>query len=108
MLSVVAILPSLIRVSGASLSSHDTIVGEGFHQIAGEAHAEMKALKQAGAAAEGADIFLTLEPCSHHGRTPPCADALIGARPRRVVIAMQDPNPKVEGQGIKRLQAANI
>ncbi len=93
---------------GCVIVKHATIIGEGFHQMAGGAHAEINALEQAGSAAEGADIFVTLEPCSHHGRTGPCADALIKARPKRVVIAMQDPNPKVAGEGIKRLQAANI
>lgn len=84
------------------------VVGEGWHVRAGEPHAEVHALHQAGELAHGATAYVTLEPCSHHGRTPPCADALVKAGVARVVAAMQDPNPQVAGNGLQRLQAAGI
>ncbi len=84
------------------------VVGEGAHLHAGEAHAEVHALKQAGDRARGADLFVTLEPCSHHGRTPPCADAVIAAGIRAVWVASEDPNPKVAGRGLEKLVASGI
>lgn len=84
------------------------VVGEGWHHRAGTPHAEVHALHMAGVRAQGATAYVTLEPCSHHGRTPPCCDALVAAGVARVVIAMEDPNPLVSGKGITRLQAAGI
>src|SRR3954468_24402155 len=84
------------------------LIAEGYHQRAGGAHAEIVALNAAGEQARGATVYVSLEPCSHHGRTPPCADALIRAGVARVIVAMEDPNPRVKGQGIARLRAAGI
>ena len=84
------------------------VVGEGWHERAGAPHAEVHALHAAGEAARGATVYVTLEPCSHHGRTPPCAEALIQARVTRVVAAMSDPNPLVAGGGISMLTLAGI
>jgi diaminohydroxyphosphoribosylaminopyrimidine deaminase/5-amino-6-(5-phosphoribosylamino)uracil reductase len=93
---------------GAVLVQGDTVVGEGWHQRAGAPHAEAVALAQAGPRARGATLYVNLEPCSHWGRTPPCADALIAAGVRRVVAAMEDPDPRVSGRGLARLRAAGV
>ena len=93
---------------GCVLVRDGVIVGEGWHERAGELHAEAHALRAAGAAASGATVYVTLEPCSHHGRTPPCADALVAAGVRRVVAAMRDPNPRVAGAGLAQLAAAGV
>jgi diaminohydroxyphosphoribosylaminopyrimidine deaminase/5-amino-6-(5-phosphoribosylamino)uracil reductase len=93
---------------GCLIVKDGLVVGEGWHHRAGEAHAEINALQAAGEAAGGATAYVTLEPCSHHGRTPPCAEALIAARVGRVVAAMQDPNPQVAGQGLAQIRQAGI
>ena len=84
------------------------VVGEGWHEKAGQPHAEIHAMKQAGKSADGATAYVTLEPCAHYGRTPPCCDALIQAGISRVVVAAQDPNPLVNGKGVAALTAAGI
>jgi diaminohydroxyphosphoribosylaminopyrimidine deaminase/5-amino-6-(5-phosphoribosylamino)uracil reductase len=93
---------------GAVIVNAGQIVGEGYHAAAGEAHAEIHALRQAEHAAIGSDVYVSLEPCAHVGRTGPCADALIQAQVKRVVVGTLDPNPLVQGRGIERLRNAGI
>lgn len=93
---------------GCVIVKDGQIMGEGWHQQAGEAHAEVLALKASGTKARGATVFVSLEPCSHHGRTPPCSQALIEAGVHRVVAAMEDPNPRVAGSGLRQLRQAGI
>ena len=93
---------------GCVIAHGSQIVGQGFHVKAGEPHAEVHALRQAGEMAQGATAFVTLEPCSHYGRTPPCAEALLRSGVTRVVAAMRDPNPLVAGKGLALLEAAGI
>lgn len=93
---------------GCVIARGSQIVGQGFHVKAGEPHAEVHALRQAGEMAQGATAFVTLEPCSHYGRTPPCAEALLRSGVTRVVAAMRDPNPLVAGKGLALLEAAGI
>lgn len=93
---------------GCVITQQQRVIAEGWHQKAGEPHAERVALASAVESVKGATVYVTLEPCSHFGRTPPCADALVDAGVARVVVAMQDPNPQVSGSGIRRLQEAGI
>lgn len=93
---------------GAVLVKDGRVVGLGAHLKAGEPHAEVHAIKMAGAAAYEATLYVTLEPCSHHGKTPPCADLIVESGVKRVVIAMKDPNPLVSGKGIMRLKSAGV
>jgi diaminohydroxyphosphoribosylaminopyrimidine deaminase/5-amino-6-(5-phosphoribosylamino)uracil reductase len=93
---------------GCVIVRGEEIVGEGFHLQAGEPHAEVHAMRMAGAKTQGATAYVTLEPCSHYGRTPPCAEGLIQSRIRKVICAMQDPNPQVAGRGIAMLREAGI
>jgi diaminohydroxyphosphoribosylaminopyrimidine deaminase/5-amino-6-(5-phosphoribosylamino)uracil reductase len=93
---------------GAVFVRGGRIVGEGYHTRAGAAHAEVEALRRAGRRARGATLYVTLEPCTHHGRTPPCVEALLPLGLRRVVVAMPDPDPRVRGRGIRRLRGARI
>lgn len=93
---------------GAVVVQNDAVVGQGFHTWSGVDHAEVVALRQAGEAARGATLYVTLEPCAHHGRTGPCAEAVIRAGIKRVVAALEDPNPQVGGQGFTMLREAGV
>lgn len=93
---------------GCVIVKDDAVIGSGWHERAGGPHAEIRALDEAGGAARGASVYVTLEPCAHHGKTPPCADALVRAGVARVVAAMQDPDPRVAGEGLARLAAAGV
>ncbi len=93
---------------GAVLVKNGRVIGEGFHAKAGEAHAEILALQQAGKKARGAILYLNLEPCTHYGKTPPCTPRVIDAGVKRVVIGMEDPNPLVQGKGIQSLRKAGL
>lgn len=95
-------------VGAVVLAADGSLVGEGFHERAGGPHAEVGALRQAGERARGGTLVVTLEPCCHHGRTPPCSEAVIAAGIQRVVLAMRDPNPQVAGGGIAQLRAAGL
>jgi diaminohydroxyphosphoribosylaminopyrimidine deaminase / 5-amino-6-(5-phosphoribosylamino)uracil reductase len=93
---------------GAVLVADGAVVGEGWHHAAGTPHAEIHALRAAGPRAMGSTLYVTLEPCSHHGRTPPCADAVVAAGIDRVVVAMLDPDARIGGRGVERLRAAGV
>lgn len=93
---------------GCVIVQGEQIVGEGFHPKAGEPHAEVFALRAAQNQAQGATVYVNLEPCNHYGRTPPCSEALVGAGVKKVVVGMVDPDPRVSGQGIERLRSAGI
>lgn len=93
---------------GSVVVQDGEIVGRGYHQKAGKPHAEIEALQEAGEKSRGATLYVTLEPCCHYGRTPPCVDRVLRAGIRKVVAAMQDPNPKVSGKGIQQLQRAGV
>ena len=95
-------------VVGAVLVRDGDVVGEGWHERAGGPHAEIVALEAAGEDAQGATLYVSLEPCAHHGRTPPCADAVLAAGVTRVVAAVGDPNPETNGEGFDRLRAAGV
>src|SRR5262249_57233607 len=95
-------------IVGAVIVRGGRIVAEGWHRALGESHAEVEALAHAGLAARGATLYVTLEPCAHWGRTPPCVDALISAGIARCVVAIRDPDPRVNGRGLRRLRAAGV
>src|SRR3954454_12760551 len=96
------------HVGAVVLDKNGQIAGEGFHTYEGVKHAEVLALEQAGERSRGGTLYLSLEPCSHQGRTAPCADAIINAGVAKVVASMRDPNPQVSGRGFEKLRAAGI
>ncbi len=93
---------------GSVVADGETIVAEGCHQAAGMDHAEIAALKEAGGSAEGKTLYVTVEPCNHEGRTPPCVDEIIKAKLKRVVVGTRDPNPNVAGGGIEKLESVSL
>lgn len=93
---------------GAAVVAHGVLVALGWHERAGGPHAEVIALQRAGEAARGATLYVTLEPCNHHGRTPPCVDAVLAASIRRVVVGCRNPNPRVVGGGAARLERCGV
>src|SRR5467141_5281924 len=93
---------------GAVVVRGGRVVSRGHHEKAGLPHAEVNALRAAGRSARGADLYVTLEPCNHQGRTPPCTEAILASGVRRVVVGSVDPNPLVHGRGIRRLRAAGL
>lgn len=93
---------------GALVADGETILAEGYHEAAGRDHAEVAALRKAGEAARGKTLYVTLEPCNHQGRTPPCVDAILAAGIRRVVIGTRDPNPRIAGGGLDRLKSSGV
>src|SRR6185369_10062636 len=93
---------------GAVVVANGRVVGRGFHSRAGAPHGEIEALRDAGARARGATLYVTLEPCNHHGRTPPCTDAIVASGVKRVVFGVRDPNPRVRGGGAARLRRRGL
>ena len=93
---------------GAVIVKNEKVIGRGYHKKFGQPHAEVEAFKNAQESVEGATLYVTLEPCSHYGKTPPCADLIVSKKVRRVVVGTLDPNPLVAGRGIKRLKDAGI
>src|SRR5712671_8164901 len=93
---------------GAVIVNDGVIMGRGWTQPGGRPHAEVEALSRAGEAARGATLYVTLEPCSHHGKTPPCVDAIVAAGIARVVSSLEDPNPEIAGEGHARLRAQGV
>src|SRR5579863_5048424 len=93
---------------GAVIVRDGAVVGRGFHTWAGVKHAEVLAIEEAGESAKGSTLYVTLEPCTHHGRTPPCIDAILAASIRKVIAPLEDPNPQVSGRGFARLREAGV
>jgi diaminohydroxyphosphoribosylaminopyrimidine deaminase / 5-amino-6-(5-phosphoribosylamino)uracil reductase len=95
-------------VVGALIVRNGKVVGQGYHKAAGRPHAEVEAIREAGSLARNSDLFVTLEPCNHHGRTPPCTEAILGAGIKRVWYGTEDPNPEVQGHGADTLRRAGV